>query len=122
MAKLMIVLNVIKDSRFSHVSGNFRAAQITILMKKSCLRFAMYVLFAILFPVLLWYPAMMYLDLAGMGGYSGFANVSMMETHGCWSSSDSHTVVYYAFHVIYVFWCGSLIHLPVTFVLIFIKC
>lgn len=69
-------------------------------------------------PILLWYPAMIYLDLAGIGGYEGFASISMMEQHGIWSSRDSHSIIYYVFNGLYFLWCVTLINLPVAFVLI----
>ncbi|GAK52392.1 hypothetical protein U14_03643 [Candidatus Moduliflexus flocculans] len=71
-----------------------------------------------LFPLLLWYPSMIFMDLAGMGGYDGFASVSFMEKYGVWSSQDSHAVVYYFFNAIFIFWAASLINIPVALILL----
>jgi hypothetical protein len=60
----------------------------------------------------LFYPAMMYLDLAGMGGYDGFASSQMMLDHGTWrADADRPTAVYLIFAAIYVTWLLSLVSL-----------
>ncbi len=86
-------------------------------MRKTNLIFTLYLFGTGIFSVLLWYPSMIYLDLSGMGGYDGFASVSMMEQHGVWSSTDSHTFVYYILNGAFLIWCVSLINLPFVFVL-----
>ena len=37
-------------------------------------------------PILLLYPALVYGDLSGMGGYDGFATAEMMITYGSWAT------------------------------------
>jgi hypothetical protein len=66
-------------------------------------------------PIALLYPALVYLDLAGMGGYDGFASPRMMELYGIGASTASHYVlIYYVFGMIYVGWLLSALNLPVA--------
>jgi hypothetical protein len=53
----------------------------------------------------LFYPAMVYPDLAGMGGYDGFASPKMMLDHGAWrADAERPKAVYLMFAAIYVTW------------------
>ena len=64
------------------------------------------------FFIALFYPAMVYLDLAGMGGYDGFAPSEMMLNHGAWrENADPPTAVYLMFAAIYAAWLFSPISL-----------
>ena len=57
-------------------------------------------------------PAMVYLDLAGMGGYDGFASPQMKLDHGAWrADANRPTTVYLIFAAIYVTWLLSLVSL-----------
>ena len=67
------------------------------------------------FSVALFYPAMVYYDLAGMGGYDGFASPEMMLKHGAWAPATSgHTFVYHAFEALALLWLLALMNLPVA--------
>ena len=60
----------------------------------------------------LFYPAMVYVDLAGMGGYDGFASSEMMLNHGAWrGNADPPTAVYLMFAALYAGWLLSPISL-----------
>jgi hypothetical protein len=83
-------------------------------MKTHTRRFIIYLAITGVFPVLLLYPSLIYWDLAGMGGYDGFASSTMMEQHGVWSATDEHPVVYYIFNGCFLLWCLSLVNLPIA--------
>jgi hypothetical protein len=91
------------------------------LMSKPYNVLIFYVIVTGVLPVLLAYPSLIYLDLAGMGGYDGFASVAMMEKHGVWSSTEDQTMFYYAFGGLYILWCISLVNLPIALVVILRK-
>jgi hypothetical protein len=60
----------------------------------------------------LFYPAMVYLDLAGMGGYDGFASPQMKLDHGAWrADANRPTTVYLILAAIHVTWLLSLVSL-----------
>lgn len=82
-------------------------------MRKTHWKWLIYVISTGVLPILLFYPAMIYRDLAGMGGYDGFASISMMERHGAWSVNESSTGIYHIFEGLSLLWLLSLINLPV---------
>jgi hypothetical protein len=60
----------------------------------------------------LFYPAMVYLDLAGMEGYDGFASPQMLLDHGAWrADAGPPTAVYRILAAIHVTWLLSLVSL-----------
>ena len=69
--------------------------------------------------MLLLYPAWIYYDLAGMGGYDGFASLEMMRKYGAWSSNIVNSVEYIAFSILTVLWLFSLLNIPIAALLAF---
>jgi hypothetical protein len=62
--------------------------------------------------IVLFYPTMVYLDLAGIGGYDGFTSPQMMLDHGAWrAEADRPTIVYRILAAIHVTWLLSLVSL-----------
>jgi len=60
----------------------------------------------------LFFPAMVYLDLAGMGGHDGFASPQMMLDHGAWrADADRPTTIYLIFAAMHALWLLSLVSL-----------
>lgn len=62
--------------------------------------------------LILAYPAMIYYDLAGQGGYDGFASPRMMREHGVWREETGHTPTYYAYLGMSLCWLLSVVNLP----------
>jgi hypothetical protein len=83
-------------------------------MKKQHVRFIVYLVMTGACPILLLYPSFVYLDLAGMGGYDGFASPMMMEQQGMWSATGGHTMVFYALNGCFLLWILSLVNLPIA--------
>lgn len=70
-----------------------------------------YFVMSLLLPLCIVYPAMIYLDLAGMGGYDGFASPNMMLEHGTWRALNKVTLVHRIMNGIYLLWLFSLLNL-----------
>ncbi|MCP4543382.1 MAG: nitrile hydratase subunit beta [Chloroflexi bacterium] len=83
-------------------------------MKRNCVLLVIYLIGTIVIPFLLFYPSMIYLDLAGMGGYDGFASHEMMMRHGIWSATERRTFVYLVFQVVYFVWLLSIANFPIA--------
>ena len=83
-------------------------------MKLNRILLVIYLVGTIVIPFLLSYPSMIYLDLAGMGGYDGFASREMMMEHGVWSSAERRTFVYLVFQAVYRVWLLSIANLPIA--------
>jgi hypothetical protein len=67
--------------------------------------------------ILLLYPALMYYDLEGMGGYDGFVSPEMMVESGAWASStSSQGPLYYALAGAAVLWLLSMASLSVAII------
>lgn len=84
-------------------------------------RFTYYLIITGILPIILFYPAMIYGDLSGMGGYDGFATPAMMERYGAWSETEEMTVGYLLFTGLHVVWLISLVNLPLAGVLACIR-
>ena len=69
-----------------------------------------YLVLSILLPILLVYPALIYADLAGFGGYDGFAIPNMMVDHGVWPSAGEESIVYRLFNAAYCLWLPSVLN------------
>jgi hypothetical protein len=66
----------------------------------------------------LFYPALIYYDLSGMGGYDGFASPMMIAEHSAeMSTDDTRTSIYYLFQVINFLWLASLVNLVIGIVI-----
>jgi hypothetical protein len=65
-------------------------------------------------PLGLLYPALVYSDLAGLGGYDGFATPAMMLEHGAWATTNSRSLVYTLFSIVNWVWLLSLMNTPVA--------
>lgn len=73
-----------------------------------------YLIATVALPILLLYPALIYYDLAGMGGYDGFASPALMMEHGAWAPAGSApTVTFRAFEALSCIWALSLANLPI---------
>ena len=79
-------------------------------MKKGSRFFIGYVAMTLLLPVLLLHPTLIYYDLAGMGGYDGFASAELMLQHGSWNPRTTGTIVYYFFAAASVGWILSVVN------------
>ena len=78
-----------------------------------------YLVATIAIPFVLLYPALIYGDLAGMGGYDGFASPEMMIEYGAWASATSgHAPAYLIFAGLYAIWLLSLANLPVASIIL----
>jgi len=88
-------------------------------VKRSRLILITYLAGAIVLPILLLYPALIYNDLAGMGGYDGFATHKMMAEHGVWT--PGHTSVYHIFAWAYRVWFLSIVNLPIAVVVLIVR-
>jgi hypothetical protein len=87
------------------------------IQKKSLI--AMCLILAFVLSIGLLYPALIHADLAGMGGYDGFASREMMLKHGVWSSAASgRTMVYYLFAGAHLLWLLSAVILPLGAVIL----
>ena len=82
-----------------------------------CRRRWIYLAIVVACCLLFAYPAWVYSDLAGMGGYDGFASPAMMREHGAWRDEAGHTSIYRIFLAMYLVWLLSLANLPVAVVL-----
>jgi hypothetical protein len=60
------------------------------------------------------YPALIFYDLAGMGGYDGFASPAMMVEYGAWASTSGSSLVYTLFNITYFLWLLSLVNIPIA--------
>jgi hypothetical protein len=88
-------------------------------MKDSRLFLATYLAGTLLFPVALLYPALIYGDLAGMGGYDGYASPEMMTEYGVWKSvASDHTPIYFIFAGTSLIWLLSVVNLPIAVVIV----
>ncbi len=88
-------------------------------MKDSRQLLIRYLVATIVTPLVLLYPALIYLDLAGLGGYDGFASPEVMIEYGAWSSVTSgHAPIYHVFAGLYVAWLLSLANLPVALIVL----
>jgi hypothetical protein len=80
--------------------------------------FRAYLVLSVLLPIVLLYPTLIYTDLAGMGGYDGFASHSMMTEHGLWAPANGlPSPVYVLFASIALLWFLSVVNLGVAGVL-----
>jgi hypothetical protein len=84
-------------------------------------RFTYYLIITGTLPIILFYPAMIYGDLSGMGGYDGFATPAMMERYGAWSAAEEMTAGYLLCTGLYVVWLISLVNFPLAGVLVLIR-
>ena len=67
----------------------------------------------------LFYPYLVYTDLAGMGGYDGFASREMMLEHSAaWSGTSGPSIAYYVFAGFALLWALSFLRIPVSLVLL----
>jgi hypothetical protein len=74
-----------------------------------------YLVGTITLPIVLLYPALIFSDLAGMGGYDRFATLNMMTEHGVWAPvAHGHTPVYFIFAGAYLIWLLSVANLPIA--------
>ena len=88
-------------------------------MKVSRLLSIRYLIATIAIPLVLLYPALIYFDLAGMGGYEGFASLEIMKEYGAWSSAaNGHAPTYPIFAGLYAAWLLSLANLPVALIIL----
>lgn len=73
-----------------------------------------YFVLSIVVPLALLYPAFVYGDLAGTGGYDGFASPAMMLKDGVWATTNGRSLVYTVFGIANCVWLLSLINIPVA--------
>jgi hypothetical protein len=84
-------------------------------MKGSRLILMTYLVGTIVLPIILLYPALVYYDLSGMGGYDGFASPEMMMKHGAWKPAESgDTLIYLVFAGASLLWLLSAANLPIA--------
>jgi hypothetical protein len=78
-----------------------------------------YLVATIAIPFVLLYPTLIYLDLAGMGGYDGFASPEMMKEYGAWSPvTNDHAPIYLILGGLSIVWLLSLVNLPVALIVL----
>jgi hypothetical protein len=80
---------------------------------------AVYFVLSVALPIILLYPALIYGDLSGMGGYDGFASLEMMTKYGSWVSDATNSVGYIFFSGLNILWLLSLINIPIAVILAF---